>query len=72
MLGRTAVVLCLTLGLVAPGAAQAATLSRDGSTIVFTDTGADVVNMVAVYKIEGSNAIFIGDSNRRRWMRSTT
>lgn len=49
--------------LAAPAAAQAGTLSRDGNTIVFTDTGADVTNTVYVYKIDGSDDVFITDSS---------
>ena len=49
--------------LAASPAAEAATLSRDGNTIVFTDTAANFYNEVFVYKLTGSDEIFIGDEN---------
>jgi hypothetical protein len=54
-------VLVALLALAPP--AGAATLSREGNTIVFTDTAANVNNDVFVYKITGSDDIFIGDAN---------
>jgi RTX calcium-binding nonapeptide repeat (4 copies) len=60
---RFAILIAALVSLAAPAAAEAGTLSRDGNTIVFTDVAADAVNMVAVYKIDGSDSIFIGDSN---------
>ena len=54
-------VLIATGSLAAPVAAEAATLSRDGNTIVFTDTASDVINHVFVYQQDGSDDIFIGD-----------
>jgi Ca2+-binding RTX toxin-like protein len=56
-------VLIATGSLAVPAAAEAATLSRDGNTIVFTDTAADVVNQVYVYKIDGSDDVFITEGN---------
>ena len=53
-------VVVLALPALAP-AADAATLSRDGNTIVFTDTAANFTNEVFVYKLTGSDEIFIGD-----------
>jgi hypothetical protein len=58
-----ALLIAVLASLAAPAAAAAGTLSRDGNTIVFTDTAADAVNLVAAYKIDGSDSIFIGDSN---------
>jgi RTX calcium-binding nonapeptide repeat (4 copies) len=55
-----AVVLCTCL--VGVDVAEAATLSRDGDTIVFTDT-ANENNTVYLYKIEGSDAIFVTEEN---------
>lgn len=49
--------------LAASPAAEAATLSRDGNTIVFTDTAANFDNEVFVYKLTGSDETFIGDEN---------
>ena len=55
--------LAVTAVLVAPAVAEAATLSRDGNTIVFTDTATDVINQVHVYKIDGSDDVFITEGN---------
>jgi RTX calcium-binding nonapeptide repeat (4 copies) len=53
----------MTAVLAAPAVAEAGTLSRDGNTIVFTDTAANVINIVDVYTITGGPEIFIGDEN---------
>jgi Ca2+-binding RTX toxin-like protein len=58
---RLAPAAVLSMCLFAAPIAEAATLSREGNTIVFTDTASDVNNHVFVYKIDGSDAIFIGD-----------
>jgi len=55
--------LAVTAVLAAPAVAEAATLSRDGNTIVFTDTAADVINQVYVYKVDGSDEVFITEAN---------
>jgi hypothetical protein len=60
---RLAPAIVLSMCLFAPALAEAGTLSRDGTTIVFTDTAADANNIIDVYKIDGSDDIFIGDSN---------
>jgi hypothetical protein len=62
-LRRLTIVTAAIASLAAPAAAEAATLSRDGNTIVFTDTAADVVNQVYVYKIDGSDDVFITEGN---------
>jgi RTX calcium-binding nonapeptide repeat (4 copies) len=60
---RLAPAILFSLCLFAPDIAEAGTLSREGNTIVFTDTAADVSNIVDVYTITGGDEIFIGDSN---------
>lgn len=62
-LRRLAALIAATASLAAPAAAEAATLSREGNTIVFTDTAADVTNLVSVFKIDGSDDVFISESN---------
>ena len=59
---RLAPAIVLSMCLFAPDFAEAATLSRDGNTIVFTDATSDI-NIVHVYKIDGSDAIFITEEN---------
>ena len=63
MIRRRLVILIAALAsFAAPAAAEAATLSRDGNTIVFTDTAGDV-NIVSIYKIDGSDDVWITDEN---------
>jgi hypothetical protein len=60
---RLAILIAAFVSLAAPAAAEAATLSRDGNTIVFTDAADDAVNQVYVYKIDGSADVFITEAN---------
>lgn len=55
--------LVFSVCLFAPELAEAGTLSRDGNTIVFTDTATDLTNQVYVYKIDGSDDVFITEGN---------
>jgi hypothetical protein len=59
---RLVIVTAALASLAASATAEAATLSRDGNTIVFTDTTADV-NIVSIYKIDGSDDVWITDEN---------
>jgi Ca2+-binding RTX toxin-like protein len=48
--------------LLAPDAVEASTLSRDGDTVVYTDTGADIPNNVHVGRADGTEGYLIAET----------